>query len=255
MNGNGLATDSFNSGNTNFSTRGRYDPVKASTNGDVAVLYGTLDLGNHTVAGNVYLGPTAILQGYPSQISGKIITDFNYDFPNVAPPDTTGWFTLLTTLPGTAPDGNSYTYVFTNSVNYIVPNLSGSIYVGSNATVRLLASGSTSKVLVYGGGLTNNAGSLTIYMASSSFSIGGSGGVDGGRAANLSFYSLPSCTTHQLFWQWRSHGHSLRQQCIPDIDRRRQQQLRHRRFHHRQISHFYRPLHVPLRRRFARGGT
>ena len=157
--------------------------------------YGTLDLGNHTVSGDAYLGPTATLVGIPSQISGGIATDYNYDYPDVITPDTSGWFTLSTPLSGTAPDGNSYNYVFTNSVNYIVPNLNGSIYVGSNAVVRLMASGSTSKVLVYGGGLTNNAGSLTIYMASSSFSIGGSGGIDGGRAANLAFYGLPTCTT------------------------------------------------------------
>jgi hypothetical protein len=196
-NGNGLSTDSFNSASTNFSTRGRYDSAKTSTNGDVAVLYGTVDLGNHTVTGDVYLGPTATLVGSPSQISGTISTNFNYDFPSLVPPDTTAWFTLLTTLPRTAPDGNLYDYVFTNSANYVTPNLNGSIYVGSNATVRLLAqAGSTSKILVAGGGSTSSDhGTLTVYIAASSFTIGGSGNVDGGRAANLAFYSLPSCTS------------------------------------------------------------
>jgi hypothetical protein len=196
-NGNGLSTDSFNSASTNFSTRGRYDSQKTSTNGDVAVLYGTLDLGNHTVAGNVHLGPTATLVGSSNQIFGTISTNFNYDFPSLVPPDTTGWFTLITTLPGTAPDGNSYAYVFTNSVNYIVPNLNGSIYVGSNAVVRLMAqNGSTSRILVAGGGSTSSdGGTLTVYIAAPSFTIGGSGNVDGGRAANLAFYGLPNCTS------------------------------------------------------------
>jgi hypothetical protein len=195
MNGNGLSTDSFNSSLTNLSTNGRYDSTKTSTNGDVAVLYGTLDLGNHTVAGDAYLGPSVTLAGSPSQISGTIANDYNYDYPEVVNPDTTGWFSLLLSLPGLAPDGNIYDYVFTNNANYIVPNLNGSIYVGTNAHVRLLAqAGATKNVLVAGGGLTNNAGSLTVYIAASSFSIGGSGAIDGGRAANLSYYGLSTNT-------------------------------------------------------------
>jgi len=196
MNGNGLSTDSFNSSLTNLSTNGRYDSHKTSTNGDVAVLFGTLDLGNHSVSGDAYLGPTATLVGLPSQISGAIATDYNYDYPDVVTPDTTGWFNLPSSLPGTDPSGTSYTYVFTNSGNWIAANLNGSIYVRSNAVVRLLAqAGSTSQILVAGGGSTNNAGSLTIYISAPSFSIGGSGGIDGGRAANLTFYGLPTCTT------------------------------------------------------------
>jgi hypothetical protein len=196
-NGNGLTTDSFNSASTNFSTRGRYDSAKTSTNGDVAVLYGTLDLGNHTVAGNVYLGPTATLVGSSSQISGTISTNYNYDFPTAVPPDTTAWFVLVTTLPGMAPDGNSYDYVFTNSVEFIAPNLNGKVYVGTNAHVRLFVlNGNISQVMVAGGGSTNSDhGTLTVYIAASSFTIGGSGNVDGGRAANLAFYGLPNCTS------------------------------------------------------------
>jgi hypothetical protein len=196
MNGNGLSTDSFNSSLTNLSTLGRYDSTKPGTNGDVAVLYGTLDLGNHTVAGDAYLGPTVTLSGSPSQISGAIANDYNYDYPAVVNPDTSGWFTLSVSLPALAPDGKLYDYVFTNSVNYIVPNLNGSVYVGTNAHVRLLAqSGASKNVLVAGGGLTNNAGSLTVYIAASSFSIGGSGAIDGGKAANLSYYGLTSNTS------------------------------------------------------------
>jgi hypothetical protein len=103
MNGNGLSTDSFNSSLTNLSTNGRYDSAKTSTNGDVAVLYGTLDLGNHTVAGDAYLGPTVTLSGSPSQISGGIANDYNYDYPDVVAPDTSGWFSLFTTIPGHRP--------------------------------------------------------------------------------------------------------------------------------------------------------
>lgn len=192
-NGNGLASDSFNSADSNFSTNGRYDPVKASTNGDVAVLYGTLDLGNHTVAGDVYLGPTATLVGSSSQISGTINTDFNYCYPSAPWPETIAWFTLITTLPGMV-GGVGYDYVFTNSVDLIVPNLNGKVYVATNAHVRLLAqAGRTAQVLVAGSGSTNSDhGTLTVYIAASSFTIGGSGAVDGGRAACLAYYGLPT---------------------------------------------------------------
>jgi hypothetical protein len=197
MNGNGLSTDSFNSVSPTLSNIGRYTNTMTSTNGDVAVLYGTLDLGNHTVVGDVFLGPTATLVGSASQVSGTIRTDFNYCYPSVVPPDTRSWFSLLATLPGTAPDGNSYDYVFTNSVDLIVPNLNGKVYVGTNAHVRLLAqAGKTSQVKVAGVGSTNgDHGTLTIYIAAPSFSIGGSGAIDGGRAACLSYFGLSSNRT------------------------------------------------------------
>jgi len=197
MNGNGLSSDSFNSASTNLSIHGRYDAVRTSTNGDVAVLYGMLDLGKHTVHGDVYLGPTATLSSSFDQVSGNIITNYNYCYPSVVPPETTAWFVLSTTLPAIAPDGNSYNYVFTNSVDLIVPNLNGRVYVGTNAHVRLLAqAGQTTRVFVAGGGSTDSDhGTLAIYIAASAFAIGGTGAVDGGRAACLAYYGLPSNKT------------------------------------------------------------
>jgi hypothetical protein len=197
MNGNGLATDSFNSSLTNLSYFGRYTNSMTSTNGDVAVLYGILDLGNHTVSGDAYLGPTATLASpsQASQISGTVSTDYNYDYPDVVAPNTTGWLTLGSQLKGTAPNGANYDYVFTNSANYVVPNMNGTVYVCSNAHVHLLVqAGNTASVLVAGGGLTNNAGSLEVFMAAPTFSIGSSGAVDGGRAANLIYWGLPTNT-------------------------------------------------------------
>ena len=198
MNGNGLSTDSFNSASTNLSTAGIYDKNKTSTNGDVAVLYGTLDLGNHTVSGDAYLGPTATLANpaMASQISGAISTDYNYDYPSVVPPSgMSGWLPVVA-LTGTAPDGNTYDYIFTNTVDAAILNANGSIYVGTNAHVRLrIDAGKTSHVVVAGAGSTNSDhGFLTVYIAASSFTIGGSGSIDGGRAACLAYYGLPSNT-------------------------------------------------------------
>jgi len=194
LNGNGTSANSFNSALTNLSLNGRYTNTMTSTNGDVAVLYGTLDLGNHDILGDVYLGPAATLDKGTNQVFGTIYTDFNYDFPSVVPPDTTGWFTLFAPLTNTlAPDGNYYTYVFTNNADYIVPNMSGSVYVATNAHVRLLIqSGGTQSVIVAGNGASIDS-KLTIYVASATFTIG-SGVIDGGRAANLAYYGLPSNT-------------------------------------------------------------
>jgi hypothetical protein len=194
LNGNGPSANSFNSALTNLSTNGRYDLTKTSTNGDVAVLYGTVDLGNHDIYGDLYLGPTASVNKGTNQVIGNVYTDYNYDFPDVVPPDTSSWFPLLTPPSGTI-NGVTYTYCFTNSGDYIVPSLSGSVYVGTNAQVRLLVqSGGSDSVLVAGNGAMVGA-KLTMYIASSSFSIGSSGSVDGGRAANLAYYGLPSNTS------------------------------------------------------------
>ena len=202
MNGNGLTANSFDSSKTNGSTNGRYDSSKTSTNGDVAVLYGTLDIGNHNIAGDVFLGPTANFSGNANQVSGSIMTDFNSDYPQtVLPADVGSWISLPTPLLPTLVLVNgtltAYTYVFNSSGNYIIPNMSGTIYVNTNARVRLeILNGGTDGVLVNSNG--TNAGSLTIYVAAASFTIGGNGSVDGGKAGNLAYYGLPSNTTITL---------------------------------------------------------
>jgi hypothetical protein len=194
LNGNGTSANSFNSANTNFSFNGRYVDSRASTNGDVAVLYGTVDLGNHNISGDLFLGPTATLNSGTNQVTGTVHTDYNYDYPDVVAPDTSSWFPLLTP-PGGTIDGVTYTYCFTNSGDYIIPSMSGSVYVGTNAQVRLLIqSGGTDSVLVAGNGAMVGA-KLTMYIASPSFSIGSGGSIDGGRAANLAYYGLPSNTS------------------------------------------------------------
>src|SRR5207248_6096617 len=92
--GNGLATDSFDSANASLSTNGHYDAAKASTNGNVASLYGTVDLGGHTINGSVFLGPTATFGG--GTVTGTVHNDLNVDFPQVVMPAGVGsWINLL----------------------------------------------------------------------------------------------------------------------------------------------------------------
>lgn len=195
MNGNGVSVDSFDSSNPALSTNGRYDPAKTSTNGTVALVSGSLSVGNHSISGNLMLGPTATYAGSPNSVSGTISSDLNVDFPQVAlPPDVGSWSTLALPLPGIV-NGVLYNYVFNApGGDYIIPSLSGNVYIASNATVRLdVQSGGSSGVQVAGTG--SKAGKLTVYIASPSFSVGGNGAVDGGNPANLSYYGLPSNTS------------------------------------------------------------
>jgi hypothetical protein len=196
-NGNGVAADSFNSADPNLNNNGQYDPSKVSTNGDVASVYGTVDLGNHTIEGDLFLGPTAKFNGSTGQVSGTVYSDFNIDFPDVVlPASASTW-----AIPGAANqnvkinDGTTYAYAFFTSDDYVI-STSGSIYVGTNAHVRLNVTAnnfSPNCLRVAGVGVT--AGQLTIYMSGASSSIGGTPKVDSGNAANFIYYGLPSNTS------------------------------------------------------------
>src|SRR5882724_7392491 len=86
MNGNSAATDSWNSHSTNLSTGGFYDASKTSTNGDVASEQGIVNIGNHTINGNLYLGPTATYTSGTNLILGDIDKDYNVNFPDATLP-------------------------------------------------------------------------------------------------------------------------------------------------------------------------
>ena len=201
MNGSGVTADSFDSSRTNLSTGGKYDSTKAGTNGDVGVLYGTLDTGNHTVAGDVYLGPTASFNGTST---GQTYHDYNIDFPDVvAPPNTASWvnlsplgYPLAANVVNVGGVLTTFNYVFTTSGDYVISSMlgSGTIYVAPGARVRLkMNGGTTSGVKVDSSGA--NSGNLIIYVAAASFTIGGNGAVDGGKAANLTYLGLPTNTS------------------------------------------------------------
>jgi hypothetical protein len=192
FNGNGVSTDSFNSALTNLSTGGQYDPTKTSTNGDVASVSGIVNVGNGNVNGSVFLGPTAAdsLKSNGT-ITGGTFNDFNFDFPDVALPQTT-WLGAIQ-LPQVI-DGLTYNYVFASSGDYTIDSLSGSVYVNSNVVVRLRLTSNASPSIIRVAGPGNDAGKLTIYMDGPTFILTGNSVVDGGNAANLSYYGTPNNT-------------------------------------------------------------
>jgi hypothetical protein len=60
LNGNNLTTDSFDSSDPNYSTFGRYDPLKNNDNGQVAAYSGltnSLSVANANIMGHLYIGP------------------------------------------------------------------------------------------------------------------------------------------------------------------------------------------------------
>ncbi len=191
--GNGVFIDSFNSMDPNFSTNGRYDPLKTSTNGDVASVFGLVNVGNGNINGKVLLGPIATdTISANGRITGGVAYDFNIEFEDVVLPQTS-W--LPPPISNVTIDGITYQYVFSGSSgDYVISALSGNIFVDTNTTVRLLLQKSfnAGSIRIAGGGAT--AGRLTIFMNGPSFTVSGSAAIDGGNALNFAYYGTPNNT-------------------------------------------------------------
>jgi hypothetical protein len=186
MKGNGLTTDSFDSGKTNLSINGIYDLSRASTNGDIASLGGEVNLGNHVINGDLYLGPTAAGGG---NVLGTTYHDFNADFPDVVLPIPLSSFANAP-VSSTPINGTTYTYCLTNSGYYNLP-VSGNIFVAAGAKVVLYSAALLHNIYVAGTG--TNAGNLQIYLAAPSFSGGASS--ESRLAEDLGVWGLPTCKT------------------------------------------------------------
>jgi len=196
MHGSGLAVDSFNSANPALSTNGQYDPTKTSTNGNVGSVNGPVNLGNHTINGNLSVGPNVNVPNN-GQVTGQINNDFNPTFADVVYPSNAVWnpFPSGNGVQNIIVNGTNYSEAFLTSGDWTVPSLSGNVYVGTNANVRLKVTGSSSPtgMLVDGTGLS--AGHLTIYMSGASFNLSGNTFVNGDNATNLTYYGMPSNTS------------------------------------------------------------
>ena len=193
FNGNGIAADSWDSTDPTLSTNGRFDPSKTSTNGSVGSQQGLVNLGNHTIAGNLYLGPTASYVSNTGQISGQIYGDYNVQIPDVElpVPDNGNW--LVAPSSGS---GSSQVHDFTSSGFYWV-NDSAKIIVEAGVTVTLdvrTSSFNPAAVVIHGG--VANSGSVNIYQESGSMTIAGNTAVDASLVPqNLYYFGLPGVTS------------------------------------------------------------
>jgi hypothetical protein len=207
FNGDGTATDSFDSENANYSTNGRYDQAKARDSGDVASSFGTVSVGNAKIKGKVQTGPTgssgvgpggsvgssAWVDGSNTGIEpGWSANDFNVDFPDVLQPFSSAFAPVSGTVNGT-----NYTYVL-GSDNYLMSSLTLKskeiMYVNGNAElyvtgdVQMQGNGTTSSQIIIAPGA-----SMAIY-------VGGANAVftqvnNQGNAKSFSYYGLPSNTS------------------------------------------------------------
>jgi hypothetical protein len=185
FNGNGIVTDSFNSADPGYSTDSRYDPTKASTNGNVASIEGTINMGSHVMYGSVYLGRSAsVVYTTGAQIQGSIYAIQNLRFPDVVlPPDPP---IALSPTNGTNLVATSGFYVISNSLPIEV---SAGVTAHLEITTNLL-----SGIQIHGG--TTNSGTAYLYLAGTSATIFGNSALDAsGQAKNLWVFGLPSLTS------------------------------------------------------------
>lgn len=205
-NGSSVTTDSWNSQTNSFSTNGQYDPSKIDTNGSVGAEYGTVNLGQHTLGGNLYLGADANFVSSPGQVDGTIYTNYNVQIADAQLPDgnwqdavATNGFAIATNIIGGFP---TYTtnalgliYNFTQSGSYRITVAGGAhpIYIAPGVTVDLdvqltsFDTTSSSAVTIEGG--LNNAGTVNIYQESGTASLGMATGTY--RPENFAYYGLP----------------------------------------------------------------
>lgn len=195
MNGNGIAADSFNSHDTNQSVNGKYVASYFSgTNGDIAAVGGIVNLNNHTISGDLYLGPNAEL--VRGNVTGDIYTDWNMQFGDVSVPqydvngvDISG---MWTPAPGT-----SSAHTFTNSGYYTVWD-NGDIIVKPGVTVTLDVKKTdySPSALNIMGGITNPA-TVVMYQMSGSLKLSGgsSGGAFNSRPENFQYFGGTNLTS------------------------------------------------------------
>jgi hypothetical protein len=213
LNGNNIATDSFDSGDPNYSTGGQYDSTKHKANGDVATdstIINSLNVGDADIWGHASTGPGGSISIGPNGSIGDLAwhnannggiqpgstnNDMNVYLPDVTQPFSTGFSPQSGTL-----YGQSYTYLLdggATGTDYVISDLSLNGHDTMMVTnhVRLLVTGSIN--------ITGNAGievaknsSLEIYMKGTSASIGGNGVAnDTGYAVNFLYFGLPTNTS------------------------------------------------------------
>ncbi len=163
LKGNGIMSDSFDSGDPTKSTNGHYDPAKAQSNGDVASnggIVGVVSVQNANIFGKVHTGPGGTVEigsqggvgshawqaanNYKGIQPGWTTDDANYTFPDTRLPYSSGEepqsgqiFTVTgyttnttyvngsTTYPGAPPSGSTMSPVTTNTAYFTVTTYPG----------------------------------------------------------------------------------------------------------------------------------
>ncbi len=217
LNGNFVKTDSFDSADPSYSTGGIYDPNKNKAGGDVVTddtIINSISSGNADIRGHVRTGPKGTVyvgdQGVVGDLNytanpanyGTIQQDWFADDMNVAWPDVTmpksaNWLPSWFIAQNVTINGINYAYYFPSSGDYVLSGLTGSIYIGTNAAVRLWITGTVNLSGQTEIDIAPVNASLVIYMSGSSFSTSGQAAINNymQNAADFAIYGLPSCTS------------------------------------------------------------
>jgi hypothetical protein len=211
LRGNNIQTDSFDSGSTNYSSSGRYDPGKARDNGDVATnsgLVNSVNVGNADIKGHISTGPGGSVSIGPQGTVGSkawveggnrgiqpgyVSDDMNVEFGPVGQPYNGSLMPAAATIATT-----NYNYVLGPGVQWWLPSLSmngnQTMFIGGGV-VTLYVKGDVS--------ISGNAyiyiapgATLKLYVAGPSADVGGSGVINtSGNAINFQYYGLDSNTS------------------------------------------------------------
>lgn len=216
--GNGILSDSYDSSNTNKSTGGQYDPAKRGDKGDVATnssVTDSLNVWNAEIYGKASTGPGGNLEIHNGTVgslayhasgktgveSGWSTDDMNVYFPDVNHPG--GGYTDVYGVPALFLPGVEMVKGVATSFDYTVNAGYYRLRPGLNLGNKKMFIRGPTVFLIEGGDFSINSGGITIgtnaslqiYMAGPSTFIGGNGiANESGRAANFSYWGMPSNT-------------------------------------------------------------
>ena len=213
LNGNNVATDSFNSTNSAYSTNGKYDPAKARDHGDVATNSGIVNAvkaGNADIKGHVGTGPNGsvdigsngaigdkawVESGQTGIMPGWVSDDTNVDIPDVVLDFDPTTAALATGGKYPAVTGPTYDYILYAPFNYRLPDLHGNILIVGSGTTEVYVSSSFN--MTGQDQITVSSGTrVQLYVAAPSAKIGGKGVVNvDGDALGFQYYGLPTNTS------------------------------------------------------------
>ena|ERR1041385_3030334 len=211
LNGNGVLVDSFDSGNTNYSTGGLYDAKKARDQAQVSTLSSApnmLLVSNGKVKGLVRTGPGGkpvlgpngsvgdaswVNSGRSGIQAGHVKDDADFQLPDNSLPKVASWKTPSPT--SFKMGGVTYKYVLDASAAWRMPIMDGNVYVNSSNVVLLLTDSFS-----FDGQLKIPPGSsLSMYVSSPIVNLSGQGIMNGtGKANAFNYYGLPSNNSFSL---------------------------------------------------------
>lgn len=199
LNGGGdLSIDSYNSHDPRFSSNGQYVASMAvATNGDVAAVAGFVNVGNHHIGGNLYLGPDATYSSQPNGgVTGTIYYDWNMQFPDASlPADDSGQLITPTPAPSSG-SKNNIIHNFTTSGYYSITDDGGiSVDPGVSVVLSIQRTDYNPSSLTISGG-TTNSGTVVMYQSSGTMTLSGSagGGAINNRPENFTYFGLHDVT-------------------------------------------------------------